>query len=256
MKKEEQGKVVLQVRVHLLMSCFIFYRSKYGFIACCGHQGPQVWFQLNVVICTKCSIFVHAWSPSSSYSSYPFPHMPLLHAPVHTTPLFNIMSLSRHMPPPPRFLSLPSTTHPTTHNPRLHSPYLYHHMPTTLTTLAVTYPHPSSPPHPSYPFLSLSYPHLHTHSCIPITHMLTEPLKPAPSQHHFTFHAQPSSPNTHAYHHPHTHANPPCLYTLPNMHSHHPQYPCISLPSHTHHYLSLSTPRHAPRVFSPQHGHA
>ena len=44
MKKEEQGKVVLQVRVHLLMSCFIFYRSKYGFIACCGHQGPQVWF--------------------------------------------------------------------------------------------------------------------------------------------------------------------------------------------------------------------
>ena len=58
------------------------------------------------------------------------------------------------------------------------------------------------------------------------------------------------TPNTHAYHHPYTHANLPRLYTLPNMHGHpsphtHANLPCSHTLSNTHGHppwtLSLTT---------------
>ena len=47
------------------------------FIVCCGHQWPQAWFWLNMVVCTRCSVFfVSLWYLCLYMHGHHHPHAP------------------------------------------------------------------------------------------------------------------------------------------------------------------------------------
>ena len=72
--------------------------------------------------------FSHHSNHWTHKSHFPSPFPITLNGSHHTHIPITTISLSKPShPPPPPFLSLPSTTHPTTHNPHLHSHANVHH---------------------------------------------------------------------------------------------------------------------------------
>ena len=77
-RKPERGSFLelvkfssLNVQLHhlIIYACY--------FIVCCVHQGPRVWFWLNMVVCTRCSVFfVSLWYLFLYMHGHHHPHAP------------------------------------------------------------------------------------------------------------------------------------------------------------------------------------